>query len=456
MSHFSEYAPRPLEIIDTTLREGQQTSLLHDHHKYFFTRTDKEEILRALIIYGVKFVEFFAPVVSPQERDDFAALKAVRDSLITQKGYTFLLAHVRCHPYDVESAIHAGADGLNFYIGTSAESRAFNHGNELSALVAKARALVEDVRRHHPHLILRFSGEDAFRTREADLLRVYDEIAPCVDRLGLPDTVGVATPEGVASRIRALRERYPQMEFEGHFHNDRGFALVNALEAARRGVRYLDVTVGGIGERSGITSLTALLFNLHIERDYDRLEGYHLRGSYPLNVLVADKLKMLVPSTEPVNLTNRTHTAGVHQSAVLRGAASYEAHPLDQFGVSESEILLGPLSGWNVIHYFLKEIRYYQLDEATAKDITRVFKEHVYGLGPDESPEQMLVAIAEQEFGLARLQLPQAVNPIVQRLDSSAPLRPAATGLPSAPIRARGARFTAEYVESAEAVKGHG
>ena len=81
MSRFAQYLPRQLEIIDTTLREGQQTSLLHDHHKYFFTRTDKEEILRALIIYGVKFVELFAPVVSPQERDDFAALKAVRDAL---------------------------------------------------------------------------------------------------------------------------------------------------------------------------------------------------------------------------------------------------------------------------------------------------------------------------------------------------------------------------------------
>jgi homocitrate synthase len=94
---YAEYRPRPLEVIDSTLREGQQTSLLHDHHKYFFTRADKEEILRALIIYGVKFVELFAPVVSPQERDDFCALRAVRDALVTQKGYTFLLAHVRCH-----------------------------------------------------------------------------------------------------------------------------------------------------------------------------------------------------------------------------------------------------------------------------------------------------------------------------------------------------------------------
>src|SRR5258708_16385158 len=98
---YAQYRPRPLEVIDSTLREGQQTSLLHDHHKYFFTRADKEEILRALIIYGVKFVELFAPVVSPHERDDFAALRAVRDALATQKGYTFLLAHVPCHPRHV-------------------------------------------------------------------------------------------------------------------------------------------------------------------------------------------------------------------------------------------------------------------------------------------------------------------------------------------------------------------
>ncbi len=418
-SRFAQYQPRPLELVDSTLREGQQTSLLHDHHKYFFSRADKEELLRALIIYGVKFVELFAPIVSAQERDDFAALRAVRDSLITQKGYTFLLAHVRCHPRDVELALEAGADGLNFYIGTSEAARAYNHGQELAEIVSRARRLIADVRRNHPELVLRFSGEDAFRTREADLYRVYDEIAPLVSRLGLPDTVGVATPGLVTRRVQALRERYPGLDLEAHFHDDRGFALVNALAAVQAGVRYVDTTITGIGERSGITSSTALLFNLHIDRDYDKLEGYHLRGSYPLNVLLADKLNMLVPFREPVSLTNRTHTAGVHQNAMLRGSAAYEAHPLDQFGVNESEILLGPLSGWNIIHYYLKEIRYYQVDEATAKDITAVFKQRVYGMVEGESPEQLLIAIAENEFGLARLQLPAVAAPIVQRLDAA-------------------------------------
>jgi homocitrate synthase len=417
----TQYIPRPLEIIDTTLREGQQTSLLHDHHKYFFTRTDKEDILRALILYGVKFVEIFAPVVSQQEKDDFAALKAVRDCLITQKGYTFLLSHVRCHPKDVEMSIAAGTDGLNFYIGTSNESRAYNHGRDLNAIIAQARPLLEDVRRNHPELILRFSGEDAFRTDLNDLFRVYDEIVPYVSRLGLPDTVGVATPAVVAGRMKLLRERYPHVDFEGHFHDDRGFALINALEAIKSGMRYMNTTISGIGERSGITSVTALLFNLHIDREYDKLEGYHLRRSYPLNVMLADKLKKLVPAKEPVSLTNRTHTAGVHQNAVLRSASAYEAHPLDQFGVSESDILLGPLSGWNVIHYFLKEIRYFQIDDSTAKEVAAVFKQRVYTMGPNESPEEILVDIAKNQFGLAQLALPEAAtSQIVQRLDSGA------------------------------------
>ncbi len=437
--HFSfhDYAPRPLEIIDTTLRDGQQTSLLHDHYKYFFSRTDKEEILRALIIYGVKFVELFAPVVSPHEKEDFQALTEVRDSLITQKGYTFLLSHVRCHPGDVESAIAAGADGLNFFIGTSEASRHYNHGNDLDAIIHKVVPLLEDVRRNHPGLVLRFSGEDAFRTRLEDLFRVYDAVAPSVDRIGIPDTVGVATPSTVRSRMGSLLQRYPQMQFEGHFHDDRGYSLFNALEAVRCGMRYLNTTITGIAERSGITSMTALLFNLYIDREFDKLEGYHLRGSYPINVLLADKLKMLVPSKEPVSLTNRTHTAGVHQNAVLNDASTYEALPLDQFGVSETEMLLGPLSGWNIIHYFLHEIRYYQLDEGTAKKIAVVFKERVYELRPNESPEQMLIEIAEEEFKLQHMDLSDAPrSQIVQRLDStqssSADNRP--VGLPGVPL----------------------
>jgi homocitrate synthase len=178
----------------------------------------------------------------------------------------------------------------------------------------------------------------------------------------------------------------------------------------------------GIGERSGITSMTALMFNLYLDQKYDLLEGYHLRGSYPINVLSADKLRMLVPPKEPISLTNRTHTAGVHQGAILNDAATYEAHPLDVFGVSERDILLGPLSGWNTIHYFLKEIHYFRLDEATARDITARFKERVYQIDADQSPAQLLLSIALEEYRLPKLLLPESARKqIVQRLDEEEP-----------------------------------
>lgn len=422
---FKHYQPRPLEIIDTTLREGSQSSLLYDHYKYFFNQNDKMEIVRALIHYGVKFIELFAPIVSPQEKEDFAAIKSVRDELIMQKGYTFLLAHVRCHPDDVASAIEAGADGLNLYFGLSETARTYSHGKDLETITHNARSLLEDIRKHHPDLLLRFSGEDAFRTPENHLFRVYDEIAPLVDRLGTPDTVGIATPAGVARRLQLLRERYPTMEFEGHFHDDRGFALVNALEAIRAGMRYMNTTIIGVGERSGITSMTALLFNLYIDKNYDHLEGYNLRASYPINVMFASKLKKLVPSKEPVSLTNRTHTAGVHQKAVLNNAATYEAFHLDQFGVNESEVLLGPLSGWNIIHYFLKEIKYYNVDEGTARQIAAVFKEKVYSGSAQGTPTEILIDVAENQFGLGRIALPERFQGhILQRLDEQSDRTP--------------------------------
>jgi len=416
---FRQYRPCPLEILDTTLREGQQTSLLHDHHKYFFTQSDKVELVRALILYGVKFIELFAPLVSGQEADDFRALRAERDDLIAQKGYTFLLAHVRCHPRDVESAIAAGFDGLNMYIGTSPQSRTFNHGKDLDDIVTQARHLLEDLRRNHPCLIVRFSGEEAFRTRLDDLFHVYDLLHELVDRIGMPDTVGVATPAQVAQRVQAMRERYPNTPLECHFHDDRGMAVMNTVEAVRNGAQYVQTTLLGIGERSGITSTTALLFNLFIDGNYDHLEGYHLRGSYPINVSAADKLKMLAPPKEPVCLTNRTHTAGVHAGAILNDASTYEAHPLDLFGVSERDILLGPLSGWNVIHYFLHEIHYFQLDESTAREITQRFKERVYSIN-GQSPAELLLHIATEEFHLSQLLLPEESRcRIVQRLDET-------------------------------------
>jgi len=391
-------------VIDTTLRDGLQSPLWDDNRVFYPSPKDKCSITEALLRYGVSYLEVFSPIVNQREGDDLDMIIATRDSVAKEMGKpTCVLAHVRCHPSDVELALRHNIGGLNFYMGTSEESRNGNHGKNLDEIVKKARPLLEDLKRNHPNLLLRFSGEDAFRTNIDDLFAVYDPLADFVSRFGTPDTVGVANPEQVRERVYRLRERYPNVDLEGHFHNDRGFALINAISAIQAGMKYINTSILGIAERSGITSLTALMFNLFLE-DPSLVNGYDYSLSYPLNVLMADILKMQVPTTEPVSLTNRTHSAGVHTSAIQKNSSTYEAHHLERFGVTQQRLLLNPLSGKHLIQYYLTHIlNYFDISNEVAEDITRIFKSRVAEINQGCPPQQLLEEIAGN-FRLPRVQ----------------------------------------------------
>ncbi len=403
-----EYAPRPVEFIDTTLRDGLQSPLWHDTGKIYPTRQDKLDITEALLRYGVRFIEVFSPIANEREKDDLGFIIAQKNEIAKDlQQPSFILAHVRCHPKDVAAVfeysnkINLPIDGFNFYMGTSEQSRKHNHGKTLEQIVGVVRPLLEDLRRNHPALLLRFSGEDAFRTSAGDLFAVYDPIADFVDRFGTPDTVGIATPQQVAERVALLRERYPGIALEGHFHNDRGLALINATTAIRAGMQYINTSILGLAERSGITSMTALLFNLYLDNP-KLLEGFDYSLSYPLNVLAADILRIQVPTTEPISLTNRTHTAGVHTGAVLKDAVVYEAHSLQKFGVTEQRLLLGPLSGQHIIGYYLREMLYFEgvTDDITI-NISDGFKKRTSEVNDGKSPQMLLESIAFQ-YGLRK------------------------------------------------------
>ena len=100
-------------VIDTTFRDGQQSPLMFDTHKYRFSLEDKKILAKGLIELGVDKFEFFSPVVSEIEREDFKKLSKYMRSI---RPNIMLLAHCRCHQSDVREAINAGFDGLNFYI----------------------------------------------------------------------------------------------------------------------------------------------------------------------------------------------------------------------------------------------------------------------------------------------------------------------------------------------------
>ncbi len=398
------YIPRDTEIIDTTLREGSQSPELRDAGKEFFRTEDKIAIVEGLIRSGVRFIELFSPIVSPRDAEDFKVIVGFRNKMV-QEGfpYVYILAHVRCQKEDAEEALKAGADGLNFYMGTSPESIAGNHGKSLDQVSRIAADLIGNIRRDNPNMPLRFSGEDAFRTRFEDLIIPYHAVADFVDRFGEPDTVGIAKPEEVVERLIKLRKEFPDHDFEGHFHHDRARSLENAIAASSTGLIYMNTSLLGLGERSGITDFSDYMFRRYEESE-NNVRGYDISLIYSLNVLLASLINLRIPSRLIISATNRTHSAGVHVGAMLKNEDTYESNKSDliKFGVNQRKLLLGPLSGWHAIFYCLREFLDYDPEEITeklARDITTEFKDKVHDAlekNPNIKPKDILEAIAHQ------------------------------------------------------------
>ena len=386
-------------VIDTTFRDGQQSPLMFDAYKYRFTFEDKKNLIYGLIQLGVRNFEFFSPNVSKSEARDFNKIKQYVSTL--NIPWIRFLAHCRCHPVDIEEAIKAGFDGLNLYISMTQYAQQYSHGMKFTEIISHVKKIVETTRKFYPNLYLRFSAEDSFRTPLEDIFQIYDEIYESVDTFGMPDTVGVATPTIVEERLLAVKKRYPKADIECHFHNDRGYSLINSVTAVLNGASYIDTSIWGMAERSGITSVTGLLLNLFYE-DKSLCRGYNLKLCYPLNVLMGSIIKLQVSPTEPVSITNRTHTAGVHQKAVLNNPYVYEAHDLKNFGVDKKQLFLGPLSGKNLIYYYLREIEYYDLTQEQATEIAKEFKSESAEMNKKNKPEAILKKIVEQ-YNLPKL-----------------------------------------------------
>ncbi len=411
-----------LEIMDTTLRDGLQSPEGPNHGKYTLSLDERLEIFQALIKYGIKHFEVFSPSISSFEADALAAYLEIRDQLASQYGRASIHVHVRAHVGDVDAALKIkhhgiGVDGLNMYMGTSPFSTHANHRKNLHQVAMISSELLKSIRHAHPQLELRFSGEDAFRTELPDLYTVFDEVAPYVDLLGIPDTFGHALPTEVAERVRALIARYGlgehPIQLEGHFHNDLQLSMANAMMGMLSGMTRIDTSILGLAERSGITSLTGLLYLLYAKFPQfpDLTAPYQLQDSYALNILVASLLNLQVE--DPVSLTSATHTAGVHGAAVLRDPSTYQDPNLAKFGVDGSKILLGPYSGWNVIEYFLGKILYFQnVTEEVAKQLTPIFKERCAQIPADCHPKELLQQIA-LEFSLTQMLPPPTHQEII-------------------------------------------
>ncbi len=308
-----------LTILDTTLREGEQFI------GAYFRLEQRLTIARQLDAIGVDMLEVPSPIASPDTRQAIEHICAL--NLRAQ-----IVAHVRCVEADVEAALSTPVDGLNLFYGTSPEMRTHSHGRNIAQITAEAVPLIRRIRAAGRYV--RFSAEDAFRSDLVDLLTVFDAVVEAgVERIGLPDTVGIATPRQVERIVSLCHERYPHVGIEFHGHNDTGCAVANTAAALAGGADCLDVTVLGIGERNGIASLSGLLAHLYVHYP-TLLENYNLGQLAALDHYVADCLQVPIPFNMPITAPGAfTHRAGIHTRAVLNNPRSYEALNPNDFGL---------------------------------------------------------------------------------------------------------------------------
>ncbi|HEX6060792.1 MAG TPA: homocitrate synthase, partial [Candidatus Limnocylindria bacterium] len=197
-------------IIDSTLREGEQFSNAH------FTTADKIAIAKLLDEFGVEYIELTSPVASPQSCEDLR--------MIASLGlHAKVLTHVRCHMDDARVAVESGVTGIDILFGTSSFLRDFSHGKSVDEIIVEASRVIEFIKDHGKEV--RFSSEDSFRSTEGDLLRVYQAVDKMgVNRVGVADTVGIATPRQCYALAVELRHHI-SCDIEFHGHNDAGCAI---------------------------------------------------------------------------------------------------------------------------------------------------------------------------------------------------------------------------------------
>ena len=360
---------RGVEILDTTLREGEQFSRAH------FTFNQKLEIALSLARFGVEYIEVGSPVSYPNALEELTKLV---NTLAQKNTPSKVLVHCRTNQDDVDMALATGAYGINLFMGTSKFLQKASHGKSVEEVTNLACNMIEYVK--GKGRFVRFGAEDAFRTDLKDLLYLcsaLDEVG--VDQVDFPDTVGGATPFEVYDRIREFTKRF-KFKVEYHGHNDTGCAVANAHAALEAGAHCINVTVLGIGERNGICSLSGLVSRLY-SLDRTLLEKYNLLELPKLDRMVATMLGVPIPHDMPVTAPNAfTHKAGVHTKAILQDSQAYEVLRPEDFGIKRTLDIASRITGKHAIAARARELEV-ELADADIAVITEKVR-HAAGLEP--------------------------------------------------------------------------
>jgi homocitrate synthase len=346
-------------VYDATAREGRQCA-----YGNLFSHEFCLDLASSLSELGIRYQELGSPAAHPLLKE---SITQVADSLSDVQRWV----HIRCHPNDLIS-VPENVDAVGIYFGTSPEQQQHSHRKTISHIVKAAQGMIGELT--DMGYIVRFTAEDATRTQYKTLLGVYRELERTTDVniFGIADTVGLATPEQIGSVVRHLNEELTTpLQFHGH--NDRGFADVNAYEALVAGAQSVQVTVGGIGERNGITSTNSMLLNLlHLNPEQAR-RLYDISKIEEMELSVMDELQIPPNYRFPISSHVNTDMAGVHQ----RGAHAYHFIDLSRDGYPRTSPVNHPLTGSNNVSSFCKRMGI-EINPLFVRKLTSEIKEFTY------------------------------------------------------------------------------
>jgi len=356
-------------IFDTTLRDGEQSPGAS------MNAAEKLRLATQLEKLGVDVLEAGFPAAS---QGDFEAVSGIAGKL----KRTEVAALARTSKADIDRAWgsiqHAVKPRIHTFIATSDLHMHYKLNMKKEEVLKTAVEAVKYAGSFTDNI--EFSAEDASRSDRDFLCKVFEAVIEAgATTINIPDTVGYAVPEEFSDLVKYVMAHTPNIGkavVSVHCHNDLGLATANTVAAVSAGARQAEVTVNGIGERAGNTSLEEFVMTMHTRPNYLPLTcNINTELIYPTSRLVTMITGIIVqPNKAIVGANAFAHEAGIHQDGVLKNPMTYEIMKPESIGLSASKLVLGKHSGRHALRSRLKEMGY-DLSDEELKLIFTKFKE---------------------------------------------------------------------------------
>ena len=328
-----------LFIFDTTLRDGEQVPGCQ------LNTVEKIQVAKALEQLGVDVIEAGFPISSP---GDFNSVIEISKAVT----WPTICALTRAVERDIDVAFEAlkfaKHKRIHTGIGTSDEHIQYKFNSTREEILERAVAATRYAKRYVDDV--EFYCEDAGRTDNAYLARVVEAVIKAgATVVNIPDTTGYCLPQEYYEKIKYLKEHVDGIDraiISTHCHNDLGMATANTLGGVMAGARQVEVTVNGIGERAGNTSLEEIAMIMKCHRSLGIETNINTTKIYPISRMVSSLMNMPVqPNKAVVGRNAFAHSSGIHQDGVLKNVHTYEIMDPRDVGIDDNSIVLTARSG---------------------------------------------------------------------------------------------------------------